>query len=182
MSSSADRRREKIVEVLRASEAPLSGTALGAACGVSRQVVVQDVALLRERGVDVVSTNRGYVLGRAGRCTRLFKCHHTAAQTPDELRLIVDLGGRVDDVFVNHRIYGIVRSELGIGCRRDVERFMDDLAGGRSEPLMQITGGYHFHHVSAADQKTLDEIEAALRERGFLAELSDYERSSLSLG
>lgn len=178
--SRGDERRQAIVDALRASAGPLSGASLGKACGVSRQVVVQDIALLRSQGAHIVSTNRGYVLGPASaRPCRLFKCRHTQDQTAEELLCVVDLGGRVEDVFVNHRIYGLISSKLGIACRRDVELFMEGLSTGRSAPLMMVTSGYHFHHVSAADGETLDLIGEALDKRGFLAPLTDYERETL---
>lgn len=176
-----DARREAILESLRAAEGPLSGGALAERHGVSRQVVVTDVALLRTRGERIVSTNRGYVLASdegPTRPTRLFKCRHTAEQTADELTCIVDLGGCVEDVFVNHRVYGKVSSGLGIASRRDVGRFMDELASGVSTPLMGVTGGYHFHHVSARDERDLDEIGRALAERGYLADPTDYEAAT----
>ena len=179
---SGDARRARIVEALAAASGPLSGTALAEACGVSRQVVVQDVALLRERGEKIVSTNRGYVLLTDGPAcpTRLFKCRHTAEQTADELTCVVDLGGRVEDVFVNHRVYGVVSSQLGVGSRRDVERFMAELASGVSAPLLEVTSGYHFHHVSAASEEVLDEVGRALAARGYLAELTDYEAATFA--
>ena len=181
-AGSGDARRARIVEALAAASGPLSGTALAEACGVSRQVVVQDVALLRERGEKIVSTNRGYVLlaDDPARPTRLFKCRHTAEQTADELTCVVDLGGRVEDVFVNHRVYGVVSSALGVGSRRDVERFMAELASGVSSPLLEVTSGYHFHHVSAASEEVLDEVGRALAARGYLAELSDYEATTFA--
>ncbi len=169
-------RREKIMATLEAADGPLSGSALGRACGVSRQVVVQDVALLRSQGANVVSTNRGYVLVcEEARPCRLFKCRHTVDQTEDELKIIVDLGGCAEDVFVNHRVYGKVSSPLNIACRRDVARFMDDIRSGKSSPLMEITSGYHFHHVTAASEEDLDEIERALGEKGYLAEFLPHE-------
>lgn len=180
--SAGDLRREKIVELLAASASPLSGSALARACGVSRQVVVQDVALLRSRGVAVASTSRGYVLEAApagpSRPRRLLKCRHTVDQTEAELTCVVDLGATVDDVLVNHRVYGLIRSELGISSRRDVVRFMEAVRSGASEPLMQVTSGYHFHHVSADSKDVLDEVEQALGEAGFLAELTDFEREA----
>ena len=176
-------RRQRICELLRASDGPLSGSSLARELGVSRQVVVQDVALLRSRGVGVASTSRGYVLEGEGaegpsRCVRLLKCRHTVEQTADELTCVVDLGARVDDVLVNHRVYGLMGSELGISSRRDVGRFMEGIRSGRSLPLMQLTSGYHFHHVSADAPEVLDEVERALADRGYLAELTDYERTA----
>ena len=182
-AGSGEARREKILAALRESEGPLSGGALAERCGVSRQVVVTDVALLRTRGEKIVSTNRGYVLAAEdapGRPTRLFKCRHTAEQTADELTCVVDLGGCVEDVFVNHRVYGKVSSELGVGSRRDVGRFMTELASGVSAPLLEVTSGYHFHHVSARSEQDLDEIGRALAERSYLVELTDYEAATFA--
>ena len=48
-------RRKKILEMLGQSSTPLSGGALGRAVGVSRQVVVQDIALLRTEGHPVLA-------------------------------------------------------------------------------------------------------------------------------
>lgn len=172
-------RREQILRALTEAAAPLSGAALARMAGVSRQVVVQDVALLRSMGWPVLSTNRGYVLERKStRPSRLFKCYHTVDQTEDELNLIVDLGGHVEDVLVNHRVYGVLSAELGVCCRRDVERYIEQIRTGKSSPLMQITSGYHFHHVSADSEATLDEIERALAEGGYQAQMTDYEVES----
>ncbi len=176
-ANSGEMRREKILEALRGASGPLSGAALAEQCGVSRQVIVTDVALLRSSGNQIVSTNRGYVLltDKSARPTRLFKCCHTAKQAADELTCIVDLGARVEDVFVNHRVYGKISSRLDVGSRRDVARFVDEIETGSSTPLLEVTSGYHFHHVSAENEEILDEVARVLADRGYLAELSDYE-------
>ena len=150
-------RRKKILEMLGQSSTPLSGGALGRAVGVSRQVVVQDIALLRTEGHPV----------------------HTTEQTREELNTIVDLGGEVLDVMVNHRIYGKVSAPLNIRSRRDVEAFVENIRTGRSTPLLNVTSGYHFHHVAADQEEILDEIEAALREKGFLADFLSYEQEEV---
>ena len=169
-------RRKKILEMLGQSSTPLSGGALGRAVGVSRQVVVQDIALLRTEGHPVLATARGYVLEVPHQTERLFKMCHTTEQTREELNTIVDLGGEVLDVMVNHRIYGKVSAPLNIRSRRDVEAFVENIRTGRSTPLLNVTSGYHFHHVAADQEEILDEIEAALREKGFLADFLSYEQ------
>ncbi|MCC2170322.1 transcription repressor NadR [Clostridium fessum] len=169
-------RRKKILEMLGQSSTPLSGGALGRAVGVSRQVVVQDIALLRTERHPVLATARGYVLEVPHQTERLFKMCHTTEQTREELNTIVDLGGEVLDVMVNHRIYGKVSAPLNIRSRRDVEAFVENIRTGRSTPLLNVTSGYHFHHVAADQEEILDEIEAALREKGFLADFLSYEQ------
>ena len=155
-------RRKKILEMLGQSSTPLSGGALGRAVGVSRQVVVQDIALLRTEGHPVLATARGYVLEVPHQTERLFKMCHTTEQTREELNTIVDLGGEVLDVMVNHRIYGKVSAPLNIRSRRDVEAFVENIRTGRSTPLLNVTSGYHFHHVAADQEEILDEIEAGI--------------------
>lgn len=170
-----EERRRAIVDALEAADKPLSGGAIAKLTGVSRQVVVQDIALLRTQGLPIIATARGYMLQKPSGCQRLFKCHHTEEQTEDELLAIVDAGGTVEDVIVNHRVYGRMQAQLGISSRRDVERFMDDIRSGKSSPLLTVTSGYHFHHITAPDEATLDDIEQVLSARGYLAEFMPYE-------
>ena len=172
-------RRKKIIDMMRGSDAPLSGGALGKATGVSRQVVVQDIALLRTEGYPILATARGYILELPRQALRRFKVYHTNEQTEQELSTIVDLGGCVEDVMVNHRIYGKISAPLQIKNRRDVQRFMESLRTGKSSPLLNVTSGYHFHNVSADSEEILDEIEAALREQKFLCEIFPYEAEEM---
>ena len=172
---SGAQRRSKIVAMMREASKPLSGTALGAETGVSRQVVVQDIALLRTEGYPIVATARGYVLDEPKHTVRLFKMHHTDAQTEEELITIVDLGGCVQDVMVNHRVYGRMAAPLNIKNRRDVQVFMNQLRTGKSIPLLNVTSGYHFHRISAESEEILDEIEQVLRKKGLLTEFLPYE-------
>ena len=170
-------RRKMILNLMRESATPLSGGALGAATGVSRQVVVQDIALLRSEGHSIIATARGYLLDapKEARQSRLFKVFHDETRTEEELNLIVDLGGIVEDVMVNHKIYSKVSAPLNIKNRRDVQNFLKNLQDGKSTPLSKVTSGYHFHHVSADEAEILDEIEEALRQNHFLTEVFDYE-------
>ena len=169
-------RRKRILAMMRQSAKPLSGGALGRETGVSRQVVVQDIALLRTEGHPIVATARGYILDEPKHAVRLFKVFHTNEQTGEELKSIVDLGGCVLDVAVNHRVYGKMSAPLNIKNRRDVQVFLEQLKSGKSIPLMTITSGYHFHRVSAEEEEILDEIEEMLRERHFLTEFMPYEQ------
>ena len=174
--NSGDLRRNQILELLRNAQGqPLSGSALGQHTGVSRQVVVQDIALLRTQGYPILATARGYLLSLPSSCVRLFKVFHTNEETEEELLTVVDLGGTVEDVLVNHRAYGKLSAPLKIRNRRDVQSFLEQIRTGKSTPLLNITSGYHFHHISADSEAILDEIRDALREKGFLAEFLPYE-------
>lgn len=161
-------RREKILDELYTSSVPLSGSALAKSFNVSRQVIVQDIALIRAAGHSVISTNRGYILEKKEAVSRVFKVSHTDEQVQEELSLIVDLGGTVSDVFVNHKVYGRLRVEMNIKCRSDIERFVYGIKSGKSRPLKNLTSNYHYHTVTAESEEILDAIENELEANGML--------------
>lgn len=169
-------RLQKLEEILRAAKAPISGDDLAARFGVSRQVIVQDIGLLRARDVPILSTNRGYYTEKRGGSKRVFKVHHRDDQILEELDLIVDLGGTIEDVFVDHRIYGRIYAPMQIKSRKDVRVFMDTIYASVSTPLKNITDGYHFHTVSADDEESLNMIEDALENTGMLVRGDDPRR------
>ena len=163
-------RRQEILKNIKESDRPVSGSKLAKYYDVSRQVIVQDIALLRASGYDIISTNRGYVLEGQTCAERVFKVRHTDEQLETELCTIVDLGGQVKNVMVNHKVYGHIEAELGITSRRKVKEFLADIESGKSTPLKNITSDYHYHTVTADSEETLGLIEEELRKLGFLVE------------
>lgn len=168
-------RRKEILDILRGADRRISGSLLAKRLGVSRQVIVQDVALLRAEGYHIISEARGYVLVREDAVRRVFKVKHTPEQAEAEMNMIVDCGGKIIDVFVYHRVYGVIRAPLNVSSRLDVKKYMADISSGKSSPLADVTSGYHYHTVSADSEETLDLIQNELEKLGFLAKLQDYE-------
>ncbi len=132
-------RREKLLSMLAKSKEPIAGAEMAKRLSVSRQVIVQDIALLRAADNNIVSTNRGYVLLKPGKCERIFKVRHTAEEIEKELQIIVDNGGRILDVFVYHKIYGVVKAPMNIKTRKDIYEYVKTLSSGKSSPLLKIT-------------------------------------------
>lgn len=176
----ADTRRKEIISYLENAEKQVSATALAEMFGVSRQVIVGDIAILRASGYDITALARGYVLKSKSEITRVFKVYHSDEDTERELFTVVDAGGCVVDVFVYHRTYGEVHAKMGIKSRVDAQTFLRDIASGKSSLLKNVTSGYHYHTVSAESAEILDLIEKRLKENGFLAPLQDYEPKNLS--
>ena len=100
----------------------------------------------------------------------MFKVRHTDQQIEDELNLIVDNGGIVLDVFVDHEVYGKIRADLNVSSRRKVAEFLQEIHAGKSSPLKNITSGIHFHTVRADSEETLEHIRQELEARGYLME------------
>lgn len=161
-------RRNMIISLLLTSEKALSGGALAKQLGVSRQIVVQDIALLKADGYDILSTHYGYVMQKTPLVERVFKVKHTSEQTEDELSLIVSLGGTVATVFVWHRVYGKIEAKLNIFSPLHVKQFIEGVRSGTSVELMHITGGYHYHTVWAESEEILDQIERALEAKNYI--------------
>ena len=161
---------------------------------------MQDIALLREAGANIVATTKGYVLAdtaqtsaqnatqtmtqnaaeqpamRLDEPARTFKLHHEVEQTRDELQTIIALGGRVHNVSISHRAYGRITAPLEIAGQADIERFINDIESGKSSPLSTATSGYHYHLVSAPSDEALESIGRALADKGFLAPLLPHEQ------
>ncbi len=163
-----EERRKKILEKIIDNTVPVSAMKLAGEYSVSRQVIVQDIALLRAAGNDIVSTNRGYVINKNSVSKRVFKVKHSDSQIQEELYGIVDLGGCVEDVFINHKAYGRVRANLDINSRKKVNDFVNQINQGKSSPLKNITSDYHYHTVTADSEEVLDLIEENLNIQSFL--------------
>ena len=162
-------RRKELVALLSAATEPLSGGALAARFQVSRQIIVQDITVLKGQGFEILSTHYGYVLQKSPHAERVFKVKHSSKETKDELCTIVDAGATVVDVFVWHKVYGKISAPLNIFSRHQVEQFIEGVRTGKSTELMTITGGYHYHTVRAEREEILDRVFRALSEKGYVA-------------
>lgn len=156
-------RRSKILEILQTEKEPVSGSMLAKLTGVSRQVIVQDITLLRT-AYPILATAKGYLLypETSKKCRRSYCVKHTIEETRDELNTIVDLGGKVLDIMVEHDLYGEIRADLMLSCRKEVEEFCSRLEKSRSGPLNTLGCGIHYHTVEAENDQVLKEIEKAL--------------------
>ena len=157
---------------LAASPEAIPGGKLSEEFGVSRQIIVQDIAILKGSGFDIISTHSGYILRKSPHAERVFEMTHNAEQTEDELNTIVGLGGTVVDVFVRHKIYGRLSAPLNIFSEHGVRQFVEGVRNGQSVELMNVTGGHHFHTVRAENESELDAIEAALSAKGYIVSVS----------
>lgn len=166
---SAQRRRALLSRLRRAAH-PLSGSSLARQLGVSRQAVVQDVAVLRAAGQAITATPRGYVLDRERPpgAEAVIAVRHGRAQTADELNALVDLGLEVVDVVVEHPVYGEMRGLLHLASREDVARFVARLQRSRARLLSAVTGGVHLHTVRGPRPELITKARSELRRRGYL--------------
>lgn len=166
-----EKRRKNIMDILVHAQRPISGTSLADMFEVSRQVIVQDIALLRAENKNIISTNRGYMLYQkcdTNTFRRIFKVRHEGNQILDEFYTIVDLGGTILNVSIDHELYGLLEASLFISNRTEAQDFAQRIDSCKDRPLNTLTGNDHYHTVEARTEKILDSIQSSLREKGFL--------------
>ena len=152
-----EERREYIIQLLTQTKKPISGTELAKQMKVSRQVIVQDIALLRASNRNILSTNKGYLYDRADEkkvVRRTFFVCHTDEQMAE----------------VEHEIYGQITVDLILENRCDVQDFLDKISKSTARPLSILTNGKHYHTVEADREEIFDRIEQKLRLLGYLQE------------
>lgn len=167
----AESRRKEIQKRLESQPGPLSASKLASQLGVSRQIIVGDIALLRASGTDITATPRGYILTRKseGLVYRI-PCRHRGDDMQRELEIMVDNGCLVRDVIVEHPVYGQLTGPLDVATRHDVAEFINKVRLSDAAPLSDLTGGIHLHTVFCPNPSAYARIMQALREEGFLYE------------
>ena len=167
-----EQRRNQILDMLMQQSSPLSGTALANLLHVSRQVIVQDIALMRAENHSILSTNKGYIYRTPEteylQPKRVFFIRHDTDQVLEEFMTVIELGGKILDVAVEHEIYGQIRVDLLIENAQDAHEFFEKLLSCRDNLLKVLTDDCHYHTVAAPSEKLLDLIEAELKAKGFL--------------
>ncbi len=161
----AENRRGQLLALLQANSSPITGSSLAKQLGVSRQVIVTDVAILRAEGHDILATPQGYVIpSESAVLSRTIAVMHSSdpKDIERELNLIVDNGGRIRDVIIEHPLYGDLRGFLMIKSRKDVQEYLAKLLASEAEPLSVLTEGVHLHTIEAEDDETLKHIEQQL--------------------
>ncbi len=162
-------RRKQILRRLSQEERPLTASQLAAELSVSRQIIVGDVALLRAGGADITASPQGYMLQRRGAGERYtVVCRHTPEDMQRELELMVDNGCTVENVIVEHSVYGQLVGQLELSSRYDVSLFLQNVRENGARPLSDLTDGIHLHTLRCPSREAFDRVARALHEAGFL--------------
>ena len=170
-----EERRAEVLRLLQGAAQPLTGTRISREMGVSRQIIVGDISILRAEGQKIYATPRGYFMIReeanhdSQQLVTLI-CRHSAEDMETELNAIVDNGGAVLDVIVEHPVYGPLKSDLLLTSRRDIKNFISKMKKCQATPLLVVTGGVHLHTVRVPDDEALSAIRDELRSTGILVE------------
>ena len=136
---------------------------------VTRQIIVADIALLRASGYQIIADNKGYKLITANNdLIKRIAVQHSKDDVNNEFYAIVDNGGKVLDVIIEHPIYGKISVELNITSRYEADEFVKKLNNTNSHPLSILTQGLHIHTIEVPNNESFEKIKLKLNELGIL--------------
>jgi transcriptional regulator of NAD metabolism len=169
-----EERRNLILQQLKESPFPITGSELATRTNVSRQVIVGDITLLKAKSEPIIATSQGYMYLKQNTGAPLFQrtiaCRHKPEDTEKELNLLVDHGVMVKDVRIEHAVYGDLTASIMVSNRQEVKQFMENIQTSKASFLSELTEGIHLHTITAASEKILDHAEEALKAEGILME------------
>jgi transcriptional regulator of NAD metabolism len=169
-----EKRRDFLLNLLKNSEVPITGSELAAKANVSRQVIVGDMTILKAKNEPIIATSQGYMYLRQPAAQQMHErtlaCLHKPEQTEEELNLLVDHGVTVKDVKIEHPVYGDLTASIMVSNRKEVQNFMKKIRSTNASYLSELTNGYHLHTIEASSEKALDDAAEALKQAGFLIE------------
>lgn len=168
-----EERRKEVMNLLKVSEDPIKGTSLAEKFKVSRQVIVQDIAILRAEGFDVLATPTGYMTPKIDKekiLRTIVTKHFNIEEVQDELMTMIDNGATVVDVVVDHPIYGDVQGTLNLSYKYQVDKFLDKIRSGKIEFLSSLTEGVHVHTLEVQNEESFITIKDKLKQKGYLVE------------
>ncbi|MBD7916395.1 transcription repressor NadR [Clostridium sp. Sa3CUN1] len=166
---SSKKRREDIIKMLIEGNKPIKGTELALLFGVTRQIIVKDIAILRAEGKNIIATPDGYIYNKEiNKVKSIIAVNHNSNQTIEELEVVVKYGGIIEDVIIDHPLYGEIRSNLMIKNLNDLNKFENEFKNKNVKPLSNLTDGIHLHTIAADNEEDIELIKKELDEKGFL--------------
>ncbi|MCT4508565.1 MAG: transcription repressor NadR [Tepidibacter sp.] len=166
------KRREVVEKILKENSHPIKGAKLADDLNVSRQVIVQDIAILRAKGINIIATPQGYIIPNMIKedliKVIMSKHHSDINEIKEELEIIVDMGAKVVDVIVEHPVYGELRGVINISSRRELNEFIQKIEKEDSKLMSSLTNGIHYHTIQVKNEDVYQSIIEELDKKGYL--------------
>ncbi|MDR5588938.1 MULTISPECIES: transcription repressor NadR [Clostridium] len=162
-------RRENILKSLIQSKIPLKGIEIAKKYGVTRQIIVRDIAILRAKGNNIMATPDGYIINKElNKIKAIIAVNHKEEELINEMSIVIKYGGTIEDVIVEHPLYGEIRGMLMIKNYNELNKFAEKYKKQEGRLLSVLTNGVHIHTISADTQEDINSIINELKENGFI--------------
>ncbi|MCZ2492112.1 transcription repressor NadR [Dellaglioa carnosa] len=160
-------RQENIKEQLYNNANAISANQFAQQFKVSRQTIVGDIALLRAQGEQILASFNGYTYDQEpNKIIKMIVCKHRVDRVQEELELLIRNGAEVQNVTINHEIYGELSGTLLIKTENDINEFMTKLNGHKGRLLSELTAGIHTHLIKVASEESFAKIQQELFDAG----------------
>jgi transcriptional regulator of NAD metabolism len=167
-------RRECISRLLLESGEPLKGSLIAQKYSVTRQVIVRDIAILRAKGKNIIATPDGYIINEnQNKAKAIIAVTHSEEEMFNELSIVIKYGGTVEDVIVEHPLYGEIKGMLMIKNYNELNKFIMKYKEQRAKLLSALTNGVHLHTIAAENENDINLIISELKKYNFI--VSDLE-------
>lgn len=167
-------RRECIIKLLLESNEPLKGITIASKYSVTRQVIVKDIAILRAKGEKIIATPDGYIINaNENKVKAIIAVTHTEEEMFEELSTVIKYGGTIEDVIVEHPLYGEIKGMLMIKNYNELNKFIERYQDQKAKLLSALTNGVHLHTIAAENNEDINLILSELKKRNFI--VSDLE-------
>ncbi|AOR22231.1 transcription repressor NadR [Clostridium taeniosporum] len=162
-------RRQSILKSLIENEKPLKGIEIADSYGVTRQIIVKDIAILRAKGNNIMATPDGYIINKELKKVKaIIAVNHKEEELINEMSIIIKYGGTIEDVIVEHPLYGEIKGMLMIKNYNELNKFLEKYKQQEGRLLSVLTKGVHIHTISADTQEDINCIIDELKEKGFI--------------
>ncbi|KLO25014.1 MULTISPECIES: transcription repressor NadR [unclassified Marinitoga] len=155
-------KKQRILKILENSENPVKGKILAEKIGISRQMIIQYISRLKSDGHKIIATRDGYILEKEVGIRKMIAVKHSTDEIENELFAIVQAGGKIIDVIVEHPLYGEIKGRIDVKNEEDIIRFMSLLKTTQATPLLELSDGVHIHTIEVKDEKSFEKIKKAI--------------------
>ncbi len=167
-------RRDNIIKLLLESDGPLKGSIIAKEYSVTRQVIVKDIAILRAKGESIIATPDGYIINKnQNKVKAIIAVTHTEKEMFNEMSIVIKYGGIIEDVIVEHPLYGEITGMLMIKNYNELNKFIIKYEEQKARLLSVLTNGVHLHTIAAENEEDINLIISELKECNFI--VSDLE-------
>lgn len=161
-------RRQLILNLIKEADSPIKAGDIAEQCLVTRQVIVNDISILRAEGNGITSTSKGYTIEKTTKNLYVIECDHSEKDILEELYIIADCGCGVLNVIVEHDVYGEIIGNIEVFNRFEADEFYNKFKNSKTVSLSALTNNRHMHTLSCPSEKRFEEVKKRLVESGFI--------------
>lgn len=116
-----------------------------------------------------MATPDGYIVNRNdGKVKTIIAVKHKESEMFDEMSTVIKYGGVIEDVIVEHSLYGEIKGVLMVKNLNELNKFIAKYSSQEGRLLSVLTNGVHLHTISAETSEDIEAIISELKAKNFI--------------